>query len=360
MTGTQNLNTETEKASHRGNGRITFLDAIRGLASFIVVIGHSIEAAHFSDGGGQLVVNLGRIGIIAFFLVSGYVVAFSLSRQTITVFWTRRFFRLFPVYWVCVIGYMLVNFPIWDERYTITFVNVIFNLLMIQGFVGVASFLWPTWTLGNELVFYGQQSLTKAWIKPKLSVHLGWLWLVLFAVLAIMTRLTPYDFSAIAPLVIFTASVGMAVYLRDTTGSRAWIPYTVAFIVVVPALGWVLQGDPEAFPSSVWTAGNFNISYLLGGALFLAFYLMRNLRMPKLLLWLGDISYELYLAHAIVLLALARLGVSGWGIVLLGVPLSIAAGYLVHRFVGKPAQNLGIRITKRRRANASSRSVSTH
>jgi peptidoglycan/LPS O-acetylase OafA/YrhL len=331
----------------RGTGRIEFLDGIRGFASFMVVIGHSIEAAHFENNGGQLVVNLGRIGIIAFFIVSGYVVAYSLARQSVKVFWTRRFFRLFPAYWVCVLIYMAVNVPIWDERYTVSGLTLIFNALMIQGFIGVASFLWPTWTLGNELVYYAQQSATKRWIKPDWSVHFGWLWLGLFAALAFATRFTEYDFSAIAPLVIFTASLGMAVYLKDTKGSRAWIPYTIAFVVVVPVLGWVLHGDPTAFPGSVWTASNFDISYLLGGAVFFAFYLLRRQQMPRVLLWLGKISYELYLAHAIILLALARLGVTGWWIVVLGIPLSLAAGWLVYKAVGEPTQEYGRRVTRR-------------
>jgi peptidoglycan/LPS O-acetylase OafA/YrhL len=162
-----------------------------------------------------------------------------------------------------------------------------------------------------------------------------------------LTRFTSHDFSAIAPLVIFTASVGMAVYLKDTQGSKEWIPLTVGFVVVVPILGLIMQGQPELSASKLWTASNFNISYLLGGVVFLAFYLLRDKAMPRVLLWLGDISYELYLVHAIVILALQRLGVTGIWMLVVAVPVSLALGHVVRRFIGLPTQKLGVRITKR-------------
>jgi peptidoglycan/LPS O-acetylase OafA/YrhL len=336
----------TDVGTLRTNGRITFLDAIRGAASLMVVIGHSLEAGDFTNDGGQLVVNLGRIGIIAFFLVSGYVVAFSLARQSFTTFWIRRFFRLFPVYWVCVLLYVVTNVPSWDGRYTLDAVSIILNILMIQGFVGAASFLWPTWTLGNELVYYGQQSIAKRFLSSALSVHIGWIWLALFAAMSLLTRFTSHSFSAIAPLVLFTASVGMAVYMKDAQGSKAWIPLSLGFVLIVPAFGYVLQGDPARSAAKVWTAENFNISYLLGGIVFLAFYLLRNRTMPRVLLWLGDISYELYLVHAIVILALHRLDVTGIQVLVITVPTSLVLAYLTRRFIGLPTQRLGVRITK--------------
>jgi peptidoglycan/LPS O-acetylase OafA/YrhL len=336
----------TDVGAVRANGRITFLDAIRGTASLMVVIGHSLEAGDFANDGGQLVVNLGRIGIIAFFLVSGYVVAFSLARQSFTTFWIRRFFRLFPVYWFCVLLYMATNVPIWDGRYTLDAVSIILNVLMIQGFVGAASFLWPTWTLGNELVYYGQQSIAKRFLSSAFSVHIGWLWLALFALMALLTRFTSHSFTAIAPLVLFTASVGMAVYMKDTHGSKAWIPLALGFAVGVPIFGFVLQGDPARSAAAVWTAENFVLSYLLGGLLFLAFYVLRNQSMPRVLLWLGDISYELYLVHAIVILALHRLEITGIYVLVITVPVSLLLAYLTRRFIGLPTQRLGVRITK--------------
>ena len=336
----------TDVGTVRSNGRITFLDGIRGAASLMVVVGHSLEAGSFANDGGQLVVNLGRIGIIAFFLVSGYVVAFSLARQSFTTFWIRRFFRLFPVYWVCVLAYVLLNLPPEDGRYTLDAVSIVLNVLMIQGFIGVASFLWPTWTLGNELVYYGQQSIAKKFLSPRISVHIGWLWLGLFAMMAILTRNTAHDFTAIAPLVIFTASVGMAVYMKDAHGSKAWIPLSIGFAIVVPTFGYVLQGNPALSAAKIWTAENFNLSYLLGGVLFLGFYLIRHRTMPRVLLWLGDISYELYLVHAVVILALHKLEIDGILVLIVTVPSSLVLAYVTRRFVSLPTQRMGVRITR--------------
>jgi peptidoglycan/LPS O-acetylase OafA/YrhL len=336
--------------------RVRYLDAIRGAASLMVVLGHSHGYSGLAPLTDWVPLDLGRAGIIAFFIVSGYVVGLSLSHQSPRTFWIRRVFRLFPSYWVCLVLFALINWPVWNGRYDLDFVTIVLNLLMIQGFIGAASILWPTWTLGSELVFYAQQSVLKRWFTPAFSVHLGWVWLALFALLAFVTRFTDKDFSAIAPLVLFTASVGLAIYLKDSRGSRVWVPFTIGFVVVVPVLGWVLHGDSSAYVSP-WTAQIFDFSYLAGGALFLCFYLLREKVMPRVLLWLGDVSYALYLIHAVVLLALSRIGVSGWSLVIYTTALSLALAYVIHRYLEVPLINVGRGLTKRSTTVAAKSSV---
>jgi peptidoglycan/LPS O-acetylase OafA/YrhL len=339
---------ETDRATQISEPkRVRYLDAIRGAASFLVVVGHAHGYSGLTPLSDFLPIDLGRAGIIAFFIVSGYVVGLSLAHQTPKTFWIRRVFRLFPSYWLCLILFIAINWPIWNGRYEFDAVTIALNILMIQGFVGGISILWPTWTLGSELVFYAQQSVLKKWFSPSLSVHLGWAWLALFGVMAFLTRFTTHDYSAIAPLVLFTASVGLAVYLKDSVDSKVWIPFVIGFVVVVPALGWVLHGSFEANPSP-WTVEIFDWSYLAGGALFMAFYLLREKTMPRLLLWLGDVSYALYLIHAVVMLALARLGVTGWALVVLTAALSLAFSYVIHRWLEQPLITVGRSLTKRK------------
>ncbi|WP_196248488.1 acyltransferase family protein [Rhodococcoides fascians] len=328
------------------SGRVQFLDGVRGLASFLVLIGHSMEAADPWWGQWQTTLNLGRVGIVAFFLVSGYVVALSLNHQSLTVFWIRRFFRLYPIFWITLAIYLVVDWPASSERYSFSFVTIVLNILMIQGFVSVASMLWPTWTLGSELAFYGQQSILKAYAS-RFFAHVGWFWLFIFALMCFSTRLTDLDLTAISPLMMFTASVGITFYERDRGNSRNVWPYILACVTVVPVLGWVLQGDAAAFPSSNWSALGFNVSYIAGLVVFLIFYSLRDKGMPKVLTWLGSISYVLYLVHAIVIRVLERLDIEGAVIVWITVPVSLVASAVMHRWIEQPFINFGRSISKR-------------
>ena len=54
-------------------------------------------------------VNIGRFGVVAFFLVSGYIIPFSLERGgSVRRFAVGRFFRLYPLYWVSLVAILVI------------------------------------------------------------------------------------------------------------------------------------------------------------------------------------------------------------------------------------------------------------
>src|SRR5262249_42136779 len=84
--------------------RVQFLDAVRGLAALAVLLEHTL-AIWFPDypEASQRVFNLGQFGVTVFLLVSGYIIPVSLERGgSNRRFWIGRFFRLYPLYWVCI------------------------------------------------------------------------------------------------------------------------------------------------------------------------------------------------------------------------------------------------------------------
>jgi len=101
----------------------------------------------------KLFLDFGRISVVAFFLISGYVIPFSIPKGEMPkrIFWTARFFRLWPAYWVAILLAVLTN----TSEIPITFRNVLVNCTMLQGFLGVPDMVGAFWTLQIELVFYG-------------------------------------------------------------------------------------------------------------------------------------------------------------------------------------------------------------
>ncbi|MES2090183.1 MAG: hypothetical protein V4532_09420 [Pseudomonadota bacterium] len=54
-----------------GHGRFGFIDAVRGIAAFIVLVQHGLESSGFiqvEGGFGSTWLNLGQAGVVAFFL----------------------------------------------------------------------------------------------------------------------------------------------------------------------------------------------------------------------------------------------------------------------------------------------------
>ena len=94
-------------------GRFEFLDALRGIAAMALVLQHSAEFIwpaylKFSIE----VVRPGEFGVVLFFLVSGFIIPASIEKYaSLGRFWVGRFFRLFPLYWACVLAALLLHSP---------------------------------------------------------------------------------------------------------------------------------------------------------------------------------------------------------------------------------------------------------
>ena len=339
--------------------RIVFLDCVRGIAASIVVVGHFFEL-HSQHGIGPQGtspgpyarwtlenLNLGRVGVAAFFLVSGYVIPLSLERQSQRTFWIRRFFRLYPVYWIAMPAYLVIAaISGWNS---ITARTLVLNVLMVQGVVGAISLLPPGWTLGIELVFYAQSaaSALRRWLDR--AVHLGWVWLVLFLALAVASRVLGRDMHSTPPLLLYTAALGHALYLRDARGSHVWRWLFAAGAVLIPVGASLGQGmGPSA--EWQWQPFGYAASWATGVTLFCAFYALRDRSLPRMLTWLGSISYSIYLTHPTVFLFFVLL----WGqhsfVTLVASFIGVVlVSWGLHALVERPSINIGRALTRRPR-----------
>jgi peptidoglycan/LPS O-acetylase OafA/YrhL len=92
-----------------GAGYVAALDGLRGLAALVVFLRHTSNAIAIPVGArralveGPLAPLLNSQGAVQlFFVLSGFVLASSLSRSTHRVHWLRfyvkRFFRIYPPY----------------------------------------------------------------------------------------------------------------------------------------------------------------------------------------------------------------------------------------------------------------------
>ena len=85
------------------------LNFLRLVLAFSVVYAHASEYAWF--GWRNVVVNdtsLGVIAVYGFFGISGYLIAGSLSRNSVPRYIWQRFLRIFPAFWVCLVVTALV------------------------------------------------------------------------------------------------------------------------------------------------------------------------------------------------------------------------------------------------------------
>jgi peptidoglycan/LPS O-acetylase OafA/YrhL len=261
--------------SARGS-RIEILDALRGLAALAVVGYHYTTRYGELFGASPLPFGLpfGAYGVNLFFMISGFVIYMTLEATTrVGDFLVSRFSRLYPAFWTALsLTALVLLFADLPGR-GVGLGQFLVNLTMLQEFVHVPAVDGVYWTLTVELRFYFWMLLL--WLLGALRRPQ---WFVLpWLALALLRQYLPASVATALMLEYFPLfGFGIAVHaLRRSAWRGRW-----AWAMALAALA---------------SAGPLNmLLMLLFGAL---------LRWPPRwlntapLIWLGALSYPLYLVH---------------------------------------------------------------
>src|SRR4051794_25768032 len=128
--------------------RLGWLDALRGYAALVVVLFHLSPTVIGPERHMAVfrVIDLGRYGVLLFFLVSGYVIPMSLERHgSLRRFWIGRLCRIYPAYLVTIAVVVLVAG--WRGG-ALAHASMLVDPLGVRGAVRVF------WTLSYEMIFY--------------------------------------------------------------------------------------------------------------------------------------------------------------------------------------------------------------
>lgn len=133
--------------------RVQSLDYLRGLMAAAIMIYHYFLWSGSKFPAETILGRLGIYGVSIFYVLSGltlYVVYNQkLSFGNIHCYFLKRFFRIFPLLWLCIALTIYLNSRDCDP-YTI-FLNLsgLFGLIAPSKYIAAAS-----WSIGNELFFY--------------------------------------------------------------------------------------------------------------------------------------------------------------------------------------------------------------
>lgn len=331
--------------------RFDNIDALRGLAAIAVVLQHSVEQVLALGRGHENWLlaalriaflhwaNFGKVGVVTFFAISGFVIPFSFSagESALRKFAISRFFRLYPAYWLSI-GLALLIVPVSMRQLAA-------NLTMVQMAFRQPDILGVYWTLFIEIVFYV---------------------LCACAFAAGLLKSTRYLLGA--GLFFLAASVGMA-YIRWRTGSN--LPVALPLGLTVMHIGALMRTDNRSAqialigaltlssPLICFLAYQHNqsdgsplsyfVSYAIGVAVFLV-CVEKKLFVSRATLYLGAASYSLYLFHPIVLIVAKELcerltwPLSGFLLPVIVVGVSVPLAHAVYTYLEAPAISFGRRL----------------
>ena len=340
-------------------GRVTSLDYVRGLAAFGILLYHfqswtlgHMEAESFWG-------RIGLYGVAIFYVLSGltlyhvYEARMQARKAPLTDFYLKRVFRLFPLLWLIMPVYLIIDPTLRDwDRILLNFTGL-FGFIRWDEPIGVG-----VWSIGNELVFY-----------------------LFFPLFLFSARYSRVAFAIVCLLI-----VGMGAYfafysIKDAMPlANQWRDYVNPFNQIFLFLGGVTIGYLTKYRSLptlplvaillagivvfiVYPASGNTVTLVTGLNRFifsatclavcvamykLPFAFPKMLHVP--LHALGEISYALYLLHPLVYkvvkFAAKQFNFSPWVTIIIAIAATIILSQLVYRYYEQYFIRLGQKVSK--------------
>jgi peptidoglycan/LPS O-acetylase OafA/YrhL len=330
--------------------RIGIINALRAFAALAVAWGH------FVGGQGKYIGITGKFGYLGvdiFFVISGFVIPWSLYRSRYVLrdypkFLLKRNVRLYPPYLASIaITILATNFvlvPVFHiPKITVTGRDLLLHFAYLNDLVHVPWINVAYWTLAVEFQWY----LLVGLMLPLLATPRK---LVRFAGAAIMISLFfafPYNNRLIFHhLPVFLVGVFVFQYRAKLIGSREFAGLVaVMTLVMIRPLGWLV------------------LVVAVTTGMLIALSTFHSHAADRV----GDISYSLYLLHLPIGVAVIGclshwLPYASWFIGVLdviGVAASAWAAWIMYQIIEKPSQDLSsaIRFSHRKPEQAAQPAV---
>jgi peptidoglycan/LPS O-acetylase OafA/YrhL len=320
--------------------RLLELDALRGIAVIAVILYH--YTTRYDQYYGHLKDDYwfnfshGHMGVQLFFMISGFVIYMSiLNINNSKDFFIKRAIRLYPVYIFGVLfTFTITNLYILDKL-RVSFPEMLVNLTMFQGYL---PFVEPVdgayWSLRVEVFFY-----ILIGVLFYLKLHKK---IILISIILLL----------VASGLNVLANV-MNLVLLDNLNQVLIVNYIHLFIAGIMFYHIRMQDDIKYHLTlAVCLIYQFAFIEPISGLYVLVFfgmfYLMVYNKMSwisiKPLLFIGSISYSLYLVHQYVGYAiihwLENIGNTGEYNIIIPMVFSFVVAILMTKYIEKPIQNV--------------------
>ncbi len=289
-----------------GNERIATLDLLRLVAALTVVCFHYLFRGEIAaDGHGQAyefasgAAIYGYLGVNLFFLISGFVIAWSAEGREFSRFALARFARLYPGFLVCMTISFAVLWIAADPSFQVGLPQYVANLFMFSKALGQPFVDGVYWSIILEIIFYGWVAIALffgVFERWKLGLLACWLiicsgnefWLGNGAIKLVF--ITEYG-------ALFVSGVLIHHIFAHGRSSEAMALLIASFFVSTASMSagrdWMLDHYGQAVPVVGLVVSNVVIYGLLIGAV----RFRSKLAPSRFVLMLGGLTYPLYLLH---------------------------------------------------------------
>lgn len=329
------------------------LQSLRGIAALLVLLFHatglSYESYQYVYMGNLF--KQGYIGVDLFFVLSGFIIAYmhwsqiNLKNGVVIKYLLKRFFRIYPLYWIMVTPLIIVYFvyPSLGDPSIRMPLNIIKSIALYpqqssNAVIAVA------WTLSYEIVFYTVFGVLLV-VGNRLAIGVLFTWVISIVLISMkVSSFNDYALSCIFSTVNLEFILGcfignlvsrhkilefnLSVGLLCFGLLILFLSYGLSYVNIVKINSVVAYGVP--FTIIVYSLVCMEISKVSTS--------------PKILTVLGDASYSIYLTHYTSLSFLSKVFIKLQIVKLFGnlfainiiILCAILIGLLTHFLLEKP------------------------
>ncbi len=322
--------------------RLASLDALRGLAALVVVLFHYLPYYDKLYGHGFELPEIlnssllfGRYGVHLFFILSGFVIFMTLERTSkASWFGLARAFRLLPALWAAIALTFISVHWLGPESRAVNFETALLNTTLLHEYFGMKHVDGAYWSLVVEVTFYSWMALLffnlRSWTQLRAALTA---WIIISYIGVLWWKQIPEGIEFLVKDLLFVKYAplfvaGMLIYRRHRYGGGSVFDNTL----LIASIGHGLFA--YKMPYSLFVLGCF-------GVFALAVYGRLPWLANRPMLWLGSLSYSLYLVHQNIgygVIDLSyRSGLPGWLGVGLALTTALSLAAAIHYSVEKPA-----------------------
>lgn len=287
-------------------------------------------------------VNYGPLGVSIFFLISGFVIPFSLSKFTPREFLISRSLRIYPTYLagsaVTLLSVWLSS-QYWNKEFSINLKDLLFNLSLTHSNILVKTIDLVNWSLAIEIKFYLIAALMHASIKksrplPIISLAVATLFFTVFY----PTEKSIVNFTTFR-LSIESIKVELMVICFMFTGTLFHFHFIkkISTLQLISYSSILLMIVAACWSRNEWAPGipNTPLNYSYGFFIFLLAYIFKNsFRAIAPLDFIANISYPLYIIHSLVSYSIMRIavdqGLPFYAALMIAIATVILISYILH------------------------------
>ncbi|WP_171632545.1 acyltransferase family protein [Paenibacillus plantarum] len=300
--------------------RLDFLEILRVLAVLFVIWDHMV--ANWLDRNKQvwlplniireyvtkplaIIQDFGFLGVVIFFLISGYIISYVMQKEGRLSFLVKRIFRIYPPLIFSII--IIVIFYKLQAHFTNQVIDISqFSISKILISMTLINYLFieqnatngVAWTLVIEMLFYILCFIILPLIQKYPKLAISTLTLIPFIVI-----FESKNFGA--NFFLFSASIAYLPYL--VLGQILYFVYTKRISIVVFLIFSVVNyiviiyGIRKIHNSFYDFSSSYGVSFVYAYLIFvLAVMLQRKIYSIKITDFLAKLSYSLYLNHGVL------------------------------------------------------------